>query len=247
MLQSRHHLPLLRTLPIMKREGSSPPQSTPPSSPQQTLHSTTKLTSIVPSKKPRNILKNAPPSPAKDSFDWAPLNIGKSELYLPLTFPTGQTFRWKETGSHQYTGAIGPHLVSLKQLENGDVGYHFHLTKCEESARMALFDFLNLGHSLCEIWEEFKISDLRFCELANCLEGARVLRQDPLECLIQFICSSNNNIGRITKMVDFVSSLGNYLGSVGGFDFHQFPELDRLAMVSEAELREAGFGYRLDS
>lgn len=137
--------------------------------------------------------------------------------------------------------------MSLKQLENGDVGYHFHLTKCEESARMALFDFLNLGHSLCEIWEEFKISDLRFCELANCLEGARVLRQDPLECLIQFICSSNNNIGRITKMMNFVSSMGNYLGSVGGFDFHQFPELDRLAMVSEAELREAGFGYRLDS
>lgn len=46
-------------------------------------------------------------------------------------------------------------------------------------------------------------------------------------------------------MVDFVSSLGDYLGTVEGFDFHEFPSLERLSMVSEQEFREAGFGYRL--
>lgn len=46
-------------------------------------------------------------------------------------------------------------------------------------------------------------------------------------------------------MVDFVSSLGDYLGTVEGFEFHQFPSLERLATVSEDELRAAGFGYRL--
>lgn len=101
-----------------------------------------------------------------------------------------------------------------------------------------------MGISLAGIWEVFSASDSRFAELATHLAGARVLRQDPLECLIQFLCSSNNNIGRITKMVDFVSSLGTHLGSVAGFEFHEFPSLDRLAMVSEQELREAGFGYR---
>lgn len=45
-------------------------------------------------------------------------------------------------------------------------------------------------------------------------------------------------------MVGFVSSLGDYLGAVEGFEFYQFPSLERLAMVSEEELREAGFGYR---
>lgn len=101
-----------------------------------------------------------------------------------------------------------------------------------------------MGISLNELWGEFKASDERFAELASYLEGARVLRQDPLECLIQFICSSNNNILRITKMVDFISSKGNLLGNVGGYDFFEFPTLEKLALVSEAELREAGFGYR---
>lgn len=45
-------------------------------------------------------------------------------------------------------------------------------------------------------------------------------------------------------MVDFMSSLGDYLGNVEGFEFHAFPSLERLALVTEQQLREAGFGYR---
>lgn len=135
-------------------------------------------------------------------------------------------------------------MVSLKQVENDDVAYCFHHTVNEVNARLALLDFLNVGICLSDMWEGFSASDSRFAELARHLGGARVLRQDPLECLIQFLCSSNNNIGRITRMVDFISSLGNYLGTVEGVDFHEFPSLDRLSQVSEEELREAGFGYR---
>ncbi|KAF9608994.1 hypothetical protein IFM89_012333 [Coptis chinensis] len=100
------------------------------------------------------------------------------------------------------------------------------------------------GISLREMWEGFSACDLRFKDVALRLGGARVLRQDPFECLVQFLCSSNNNIGRITGMVDFISSLGVYLGSVEGFDFHEFPSLERLSLVSENEFRAAGFGYR---
>lgn len=45
-------------------------------------------------------------------------------------------------------------------------------------------------------------------------------------------------------MVDFMSGLGMYLGEVEGFEFHEFPSLEKLAMVTEDELRKAGFGYR---
>uniref|UniRef100_A0A5B7ATV9 DNA-(apurinic or apyrimidinic site) lyase n=1 Tax=Davidia involucrata TaxID=16924 RepID=A0A5B7ATV9_DAVIN len=252
-----------RTLQIMKRRRTittttTPPTPSTPPTPQtihKALHSNTSPKPISHStKKPRNLLTNlktlqSPPlitpiSPDHQTLKWVPLNLGKSELFLPLTFPTGQTFRWKQTGTLQYTGVIGSHLVSLKQLDNGDVAYCFHHTTCEANARLVLLDFLNVRICLSDMWEAFSASDSRFAELARHLGGARVLRQDPLECLIQFLCSSNNNIGRITKMVDFVSSLGNYLGTVEGFQFHQFPSLDQMSQVSEGELREAGFGYR---
>lgn len=124
------------------------------------------------------------------------------------------------------------------------MGYFCHFTDAETSAVEDLLDFLNMGISLRDLWDEFRACDERFAELALHLEGARVLRQDPLECLVQFICSSNNNIKRISGMVDFISGKGIFLGSVGGFEFYEFPTLKRLASLSEQELREAGFGYR---
>ncbi|KAG8378240.1 hypothetical protein BUALT_Bualt08G0117100 [Buddleja alternifolia] len=213
----------LRPLLNMKRPKTPlpPPSSSAPSAPPtpQQKQPINKLLNPT-SKKPRNILQNPQSVPTASAVDggikFKPLNINKKELYLPLTFPTGQTFRWKKTGPLQYTGPIGPHLVSLKQLEDNGVGYFCHFTDDEDTARLSLFDFLNMGICLNEMWSEFKACDERFAELALYLEGARVLRQEPLECLIQFICSSNNNIQRITKMVDFISSKGKFLGNVGG-------------------------------
>ncbi|KAF8023667.1 hypothetical protein BT93_F0997 [Corymbia citriodora subsp. variegata] len=226
-------------LQTMKRPRRTPPS--PPSTPPtpQTIHRLhhhrrggKKAVSI------RQSLANETP-------EWVPLNLAESELSLSLTFPTGQTFRWKRTGPLRFTGAVGPHLVSLRHLEDGDVAYCVHGDRPDgDGARSALLDFLNADIRLGEIWEVFSASDSRFAELARLLRGARVLRQDPLECLIQFLCSSNNNIGRITKMVDFISSLGRHLGTVEGLKFYEFPSLERLLTVSEKEFREAGFGYR---
>ncbi|KAJ4790320.1 N-glycosylase/DNA lyase [Rhynchospora pubera] len=70
------------------------------------------------------------------------------------------------------------------------------------------------------------------------------MRQDPVECVFQFLCSSNNNIKRIEKMVSVLESYGSHLGSAGGFEFYQFPSIERLASIAETELRQAGFGYR---
>ncbi|GAV83852.1 HhH-GPD domain-containing protein/OGG_N domain-containing protein [Cephalotus follicularis] len=221
------------------------------------MHSLKSMLTFLPMKRPKQeapLSTTKPPPPptppqpqpkkAKTTQTWVPLNVSQSDLSLPLTFPTGQTFRWKQTGPTQFTGTVGPHLISLKHRQDGDVYYCVHRTTCESSAISALLDYLNVAISLTKVWEVFSLSDPRFAELARYLRGARVLRQDPVECLVQFLCSSNNNISRITKMVDFMSSLGRYLGSVEGFEFHEFPSLERLANVSEIELREAGFGYR---
>ncbi|XP_022141451.1 N-glycosylase/DNA lyase OGG1 [Momordica charantia] len=227
----------LRPLPMTKRLRTTPPSTPSVKSPPPPPPPPTTISGHHSSSNPKTVPK------------WVPLNLTKSDLFLPLTFPTGQTFRWKQTGPLQFTGAVGSHLISLKQLPNGDVSYCTHSESSSTSsaaaaARQALLDFLNAGISLSAIWEVFSAADPRFEVLARHLGGARVLRQHPLECLVQFLCSSNNNIGRITKMVDYISSLGNYLGNVEGFEFHEFPSLERLSLVSEAELREAGFGYR---
>jgi hypothetical protein len=114
------------------------------------------------------------------------------------------------------------------------------------AARAALCDYLNEAVPLADLWRQFAAADERFAEVAARIGGggARVLRQDPVECVFQFLCSSNNNIKRIEKMVWTLASYGERPGEVGGFVFHRFPTIKRLARVSEQEFRDAGFGYR---
>lgn len=45
------------------------------------------------------------------------------------------------------------------------------------------------------------IEDGNFKQKAGSFMGIRILRQDPVENVFSFICTSNNNIQRITMMV----------------------------------------------
>jgi len=61
--------------------------------------------------------------------------------------------------------------------------------------------YLNLEPNLTELYEQWSSADLNFKEKAPKFTGVRILRQDAWEALVGFICSSNNNIIRISQMV----------------------------------------------
>lgn len=65
-----------------------------------------------------------------------------------------------------------------------------------------------------------------------------VHRQDPTECLFSFICSSNNNIPRITLMLDRLRAA--YGEPLAGGQYHAFPSIDALAAAPEQALRDLG-------
>ncbi|KAJ6819966.1 uncharacterized protein M6B38_398655 [Iris pallida] len=221
-----------------------PPQSTPP---PQNPNPKIPLIGSKPKPKPET-RRSLTPSLVGSSSDWTPLPIPISELSLPLTLPTGQSFRWRRTSADVFTGPIGPHLLSFRHASHSHLSFLHHNPNPNlllPAVRSAIDGYFNVHVGLAELWREFAAADERFAELAGRAGGgARVLRQDPVECLFQFLCSSNNNIKRIEKMVEVLASYGEYLGNVGGVDFYEFPTVERLAEVREEELRQAGFGYR---
>ena len=62
-------------------------------------------------------------------------------------------------------------------------------------------DYFNLDVNLTELYERWSAADAHFLKKAVRFAGIRMLRQDPWENLVSFICSSNNNISRISQMV----------------------------------------------
>lgn len=77
------------------------------------------------------------------------------------------------------------------------------------AAERDLRDYLNMGSDhprLAELARGWAASDARYAAVAAGLPGARMLRQNPLECLFSFVCSSNNHISRIHGMVERLCS-----------------------------------------
>ncbi|KAI1715667.1 hhH-GPD superfamily base excision DNA repair protein domain-containing protein [Ditylenchus destructor] len=110
-------------------------------------------------------------------------------------------------------------------------------------------DVSNLYREWCEKDDHFREQVSANSQL---LEGIRILKQDPLETLLAFICSANNNIARISKMVqrlcELYGSKCEIVDEIGTSSvFYDFPTLAQLEAGlpdMEKALRDSGFGYR---
>jgi len=75
--------------------------------------------------------------------------------------------------------------------------------------------------------------------------GIRILRQQPWEALVSFIISQNNNIPRIKKNINGLSSsFGEPAGNYGGKDYYDIPTPDVLACLTLDDLAPLHLGYR---
>lgn len=109
-----------------------------------------------------------------------------------------------------------------------------------------LKDYFQLHIDLKALYDQWNIADTNFKLIARNFPGVRILKQDPTENLFSFICSSNNNIQRITGMVEkLCSKYGKEIGCKNGVSYYAFPSIEALADSNvEEDLRNLGFGYR---
>lgn len=200
----------------------------------------------------------------------------RQELQLRFTLPTGQSFRWRRTSDDTYTGVVQGRVVALRQrgddLSYKVLGWAANIDPATDT--QAITDYLNLGVQLSAHQTQWAAADKRFAALAPYIQGARVLRQPPLECLFSFVCSSNNHISRIAGMVERLctrygspievvddqsvfgkgaeekgsssSPSGSNASTSDGVSasYYAFPTLQQLEAATEEELYAEGFGYR---
>lgn len=128
----------------------------------------------------------------------------------------------------------------------------------EERGHEILSHYFRLEMDAAPLYALWTKQDDKMAQLIRSLPGHRLVRQDPVECLFAFICSSNNNIQRIQQMVNKLrATYGTLLCTTGTTDgtesiatantlsYYSFPTTETLAeKCEEATLRALGFGYR---
>lgn len=173
---------------------------------------------------------------------WQPLGVPPEELRCDVTLVCGQSFRWKSIDAHTWRGVVGSYVVTLRQTDE-DVLYQCSIPEADLS--VTLRDYFSLHIPLAPLYRQWQMADAYFAQVAPVFPGLRVLRTDPVECLFSFLCSSANNIARITRMVNnLCACYGERLAEVDGTVYYRFPAVDALAQADERELLRLGFGYR---
>ncbi|KAF5389803.1 hypothetical protein D9757_003727 [Collybiopsis confluens] len=193
------------------------------------------------------------------------------QLSLSAVLKCGQSFRWTvyplntdaSPPSHEYRFCLHDRVVCLRQTPT-DILYRAVFpdpqpTPAERALRdtetlLWLKDYFQLNVDLASLYEEWASRDKVFLGIKDRFTGIRMLRQDPWENLISFICSSNNNISRITKMVQNLAKEYSapllsipYPDGSGVKEYHPFPPPSALANPNvSARLRALGFGYRAE-
>ena len=161
-------------------------------------------------------------------------------LNLQATMESGQLFRWSRDGEW-YRGVIGEHGYALKQAENGLL-VRTSATVTEEAER-TLRDFFRLDDDLPATYEAMA-GDEKLAEAIGRWRGLRILRQDPWECLVSFVCSSVSNIPRISRNLKALAQAYGRPVTLGRDPLYTFPRPEQLAHASEEDLLKLGLGFR---
>ena len=167
---------------------------------------------------------------------------------LAATLDSGQVFRWRQHAG-SWMGVVGKNRVRLTQKDNG--------ISAETDAPVENWDwlceFLQTEIELEKILRTFPDDEPMNNAVAAC-RGLRVLRQDPWECLASFILSATKQIVQIRQIVAHLcESFGDRLTpgppGAGPSEFlrnlnYAFPTAEKIAGLTEAELRNCKMGFR---
>jgi N-glycosylase/DNA lyase len=168
------------------------------------------------------------------------VDLPQTPFNLDYTLSCGQAFRW-EKHSNWWHGVIIDTFVKVRQI-----GRILELqTQPRNVDPSFLRNYFRLDDDLPHIYSRIE-KDRYINEAAHRFFGMRLMRQDPWECLISYICATNKNIPAIKNMISKVCTHFGKRIAVKGERVHAFPKPSDLAEASLRELRLCKLGFRAE-
>lgn len=152
-------------------------------------------------------------------------------INLDYSINSGQVFLWEKDPNTWWYGINGNDVLAVKEIP-------FQIKSFSNSS-----DFFREHDNRREIIQTIT-QDKIVKNAVKQFSGLRLLRQDPFQCYISFISSSNSNIQNIKHTL---KKLCKKFGKQVVFDkkeFFLFPEPKKLAKATRNELLSCGLGYR---
>jgi N-glycosylase/DNA lyase len=171
-----------------------------------------------------------------------------------ITINSGQMFLWEKLDGTWY-GTYGDHILKL----SSDHSASFNNDPVKTDTRLSIVQKIRFeSYPEMHNWPTrvFRLDDdiskiLSDISTDALMEktirkgyGLRIMRQEPCQCIVSFVCSSNTNIVMIRKMLKNLSKKFGRKLNLDGRNFFTFPSIKSLDKADINEIRSCGVGYR---
>ncbi len=158
-------------------------------------------------------------------------HIDINDFNLDYTLSCGQVFRWEK--NDWWTGIVSGSVIRAKQ--NGS-----ELLIESKLDKNFVQDYFRLDDDMERIYSEIN-KDKLMDSLIQKYRGLRLIRQDPWECLVSYICSSNNTIRNIKNSI---KRMCKCFGEELERGYYSFPAPEALAQVHINDMAQCKLGFR---
>ena len=124
-----------------------------------------------------------------------------NNLDLDNTITCGQIFRYEKELDNSYTVILSDRVVNIK-YENNTL--FINSNKLEHLEKI-IKEYLDLDRDYISIIENIKKLDKKIIDCLEESKGLKIIKQEPLECIISYIISQNNSVKNIQNSLNLIS------------------------------------------
>lgn len=154
-----------------------------------------------------------------------------STVNIETTINSGQVFLWNKI-ENRWIGVDGQDIIILNQSPFST-----------RSSSNNINNFFREDDDLKKILSNIN-KDKIVARAVKQSPGLRLMRQDPFQCYISFICSSNSSIQNIKSMLENLCKKFGTRQEFNGYELPTFPKAEILAKASMKDLIECRLGFR---
>ena len=161
-------------------------------------------------------------------------------LDLNISLMMGQAFRWHRKGEW-FSGVVQGNFINIRRISDGVLEVQGGPSPDACIAEL-LRSYLRLDEDIEAIYTDISKRDRKIAELVRKYRGLRILRQEPWECLVSYICSGNNSVAQISQSVEKLAEKFGDRISLGRETRYSFPTPDRIIEAGVGELEDLRLG-----
>lgn len=171
---------------------------------------------------------------------------------LDSTLSCGQLFRWvlsDGAGGSDRSGSNGDDsnenvwlgIAYNRAIEVRQRGDLLEFSGCDEEF---IREYFNLDLDLDSVLASVNRDPFVGAAIGE-RRGLRIVKQEPWECLLSYLCAQNAGIPFIGRMIENLSQMcGKKLDGPGGFKYYAFPTPEALFLSGQDAIRGCSTGYR---